>query len=48
VETDHEPLGIQIESGRNGGIFVSAVGDDSHASRAGIEIGDQLLEVGIA
>lgn len=47
METGHEPLGIQIDSGRDGGIFVSAVGEDCRASRAGIAVGDQLLEVGI-
>lgn len=47
VETGHEPLGIQIDPGRDGGIFVSAVGENCRASRAGIAVGDQLLEVGI-
>ena len=40
-----EPLGIQIESGSNCGIFVSSVSDNSLANKAGIQIGDQLLEV---
>ena len=41
-----EPLGIQIESGSNCGIFVSSVSDNSLANKAGIQIRDQLLEVG--
>lgn len=40
-----EPLGIKIGSVRNCGIFVSSVSDNSLANKAGIQIGDQLLEV---
>ncbi|ELT92713.1 hypothetical protein CAPTEDRAFT_171065, partial [Capitella teleta] len=45
VEKSIEPLGIQIESGLRGGIFVSSVSEHSLASRNGISVGDQLLEV---
>ena len=44
-EKSIEPLGIQIESGSLGGIFVSSVSDNSLANKAGINVGDQLLEV---
>ncbi|XP_076459748.1 disks large homolog 5-like [Babylonia areolata] len=40
-----EPVGFQIQGGPAGGIFVSAVNDNSLASQAGLVIGDQLLEV---
>lgn len=40
-----EPLGISIVSGENGGIFVSKVTEGSIAHQAGLEYGDQLLEV---
>ena len=40
-----EPLGISIVSGENGGIFVSKVTGGSIAHQAGLEYGDQLLEV---
>jgi hypothetical protein len=45
VEKSIEPLGIQIESGFRGGIFVSSVSEHSLAARSGISVGDQLLEV---
>lgn len=45
IDKSSEPLGIQISCGTSGGIFVSSVGENSLASRAGIQIGDQLLEV---
>ena len=41
-----EPIGISIVSGEHGGIFVSRLTDNSLASKAGLEYGDQLLEVG--
>ena len=41
-----EPLGIKIETARGGGIFVSSVSEKSLAAQAGLEVGDQLLEVG--
>ena len=40
-----EPIGISIVSGEHGGIFVSRLTDHSLASKAGLEYGDQLLEV---
>ncbi|XP_017769494.1 PREDICTED: disks large homolog 5 [Nicrophorus vespilloides] len=43
IDKSNEPLGIQIAD--NGGIFVSTVNDNSLASRVGLQIGDQLLEV---
>ena len=42
-----EPLGISIVSGENGGIFVSKVTGGSIAHQAGLEYGDQLLEVSV-
>jgi len=42
-----EPIGISIVSGETGGIFVSRLTDNSLASKAGLEYGDQLLEVRI-
>lgn len=45
IEKSNEPLGIQINCLPNGGIFVSTVSDNSLASRVGLQIGDQLLEV---
>ncbi|KAK7112713.1 hypothetical protein V1264_012124 [Littorina saxatilis] len=44
-EKSSEPVGFQIQRGPAGGIFVSSVNDNSLASQAGLEIGDQLLEV---
>lgn len=46
VHKGAEPLGISIVSGENGGIFVSKVTGGSIAHQAGLEYGDQLLEVG--
>lgn len=45
VHKGAEPLGISIVSGENGGIFVSKVTGGSIAQQAGLEYGDQLLEV---
>lgn len=45
VQKGSEPLGISIVSGENGGIFVSKVTGGSIAHQAGLEYGDQLLEV---
>ncbi|XP_022916732.2 disks large homolog 5 isoform X1 [Onthophagus taurus] len=45
IDKSNEPLGIQINCPETGGIFVSAVNDNSLASRVGLQIGDQLLEV---
>ncbi|XP_064170634.1 disks large homolog 5a [Anguilla rostrata] len=45
VHKGAEPLGISIVSGDNGGIFVSKVTGGSIAHQAGLEFGDQLLEV---
>lgn len=45
IDKSNEPLGIQINCPRSGGIFVSTVSDNSLASRVGLQIGDQLLEV---
>lgn len=47
VHKGAEPLGISIVSGENGGIFVSKVTGGSIAHQAGLEYGDQLLEVNI-
>lgn len=45
IDKSNEPLGIQINCPDSGGIFVSTVYDNSLASRVGLQIGDQLLEV---
>lgn len=45
IDKSNEPLGIQINCLDSGGIFVSTVNDNSLASRVGLQIGDQLLEV---
>ncbi|KAK9686089.1 Guanylate kinase [Popillia japonica] len=45
IDKSNEPLGIQINCPDSGGIFVSSVNDNSLASRVGLQIGDQLLEV---
>lgn len=45
IDKSNEPLGIQINCPESGGIFVSSVNDNSLASRVGLQIGDQLLEV---
>ncbi|KAK7500983.1 hypothetical protein BaRGS_00007863 [Batillaria attramentaria] len=44
-EKSSEPVGFQIQPAGGGGIFVSAVNENSLASQAGLVIGDQLLEV---
>lgn len=45
IDKSNEPLGIQINCPDTGGIFVSTVNENSLASRVGLQIGDQLLEV---
>ncbi|UYV61317.1 DLG5 [Cordylochernes scorpioides] len=45
LEKSSEPLGIQIACGASGGIFVSSVNEHSLAAQAGVQVGDQLLEV---
>lgn len=45
VQKGSEPLGISIVSGEKGGIYVSKVTTGSIAHQAGLEYGDQLLEV---
>lgn len=45
IDKSNEPLGIQINCPEAGGIFVSTVSENSLASRVGLQIGDQLLEV---
>ncbi|CAH0564327.1 unnamed protein product [Brassicogethes aeneus] len=45
IDKSNEPLGIQINCPDAGGIFVSTVNENSLASRVGLQIGDQLLEV---
>jgi predicted metalloprotease with PDZ domain len=45
VQKGPEPLGISIVSGEKGGIYVSKVTTGSIAHQAGLEYGDQLLEV---
>lgn len=45
VQKGSEPLGISIVSGEKGGIYVSKVTVGSIAHQAGLEYGDQLLEV---
>lgn len=40
-----EPLGIQITVCDSGRVFVSMVNDNSTARKAGMQIGDQLLEI---
>lgn len=45
VQKGSEPLGISIVSGEKGGVYVSKVTTGSIAHQAGLEYGDQLLEV---
>lgn len=45
IEKSVEPLGIQISCIDTGGVFVSTVTDHSVASKVGLQVGDQLLEV---
>lgn len=45
IEKSSKPVGIQIEMGPSGGIFVSSVHENSLAAKAGLVIGDQLLEI---
>lgn len=45
IEKSLEPLGIQIKCGAGGTIFVSSVSENSIAAQAGLQVGDQLLEV---
>ena len=47
IEKGSEQLGIGIEPGHGGGIFVSSIGHHSLASRAGLHVGDQILEVSV-
>lgn len=46
LQKGSEPLGISIVSGEKGGVYVSKVTGGSIAHQAGLEYGDQLLEVG--
>lgn len=45
IEKSVEPLGIQISCVDSGGVFVSTVTENSVASKVGLQVGDQLLEV---
>lgn len=45
LQKGSEPLGISIVSGERGGVYVSKVTGGSIAHQAGLEYGDQLLEV---
>jgi len=46
IDKRDKSLGITIQCNNNGGgIFVSTVADKSTAMRAGLQVGDQLLEV---
>lgn len=45
IEKSVEPLGIQISCVDSGGVFVSTVTEHSVASKVGLQVGDQLLEV---
>ncbi|CAI6367682.1 unnamed protein product [Macrosiphum euphorbiae] len=45
IEKSVEPLGIQISCVDSGGVFVSTVSEQSVASKVGLQVGDQLLEV---
>jgi len=47
IDKSMEPLhlGIQIYCPESGGVFVSTVNEHSLASRVGLKVGDQLLEV---
>lgn len=45
IEKSVEPLGIQISCVDSGGVYVSTVSESSLASKVGLQIGDQLLEV---
>ncbi|XP_014677291.1 PREDICTED: disks large homolog 5-like [Priapulus caudatus] len=46
IEKSSDPLGIQILEARgSGGIFVKTVNANSLAAMAGLQVGDQLLEV---
>ncbi|XP_030383598.1 disks large homolog 5 [Scaptodrosophila lebanonensis] len=46
IDKSDKSLGITIQCNNNGGgIFVSTVADKSTAMRAGLQVGDQLLEV---
>jgi len=45
IEKSVEPLGITISCVHNSGVFVSSVTEHSMASKVGLQVGDQLLEV---
>ena len=45
VKTNNDPIGIAVSGGDSGGIFVSYLAENSLAAKAGLEYGDQLLEV---
>ncbi|KAJ1521902.1 hypothetical protein ONE63_002238 [Megalurothrips usitatus] len=45
IDKSVEPLGIQIKCLDGGGVFVSTVSVNSLASKVGLQVGDQLLEV---
>lgn len=45
IDKSEKPLGIKIRGRENHGVFVSHVGEDSIASKVGLQIGDQLLEI---
>lgn len=45
IDKSEKPLGITIRCRENHGVFVSHVGEDSIASKVGLQIGDQLLEI---
>ena len=45
IEKGIYPLGISIGEGTKGGVFVTMVNENSVAAAAGLQYGDQLLEV---
>ena len=45
IEKGIYPLGFSIGEGTKGGVFVTRVNDNSAAGAAGLQRGDQLLEV---
>ena len=46
MDTSVEHLGIKIAEQPGTGIFITSVSPDSLAAEVGIEVGDQIIEVG--
>ena len=46
-KNERETLGISVDVGRHGGVYITAASETSLAARSGLQVGDQLLDVSL-